>query len=249
MWTNVVKSTVQTIVRSCGYQFVRVPGTQRYESILPAARLAPWNADPEFLNVYNAIRTHTLVDVYRCWELWTLVMETAKVAGAILEVGVWRGGTGGLMAKRSMLSGSAAPVFLCDTFRGVVKAGGADAVYRGGEHANTSPQIVEALLQTLQVTNTRILQGIFPEDTAFQIDHATRFRLCHIDVDVYQSAKDILDWVWDRMSPCGAVVYDDYGFEFCDGIRKVVDEQRNKNDRLVLHNLNGHAIVIKLATP
>ena len=27
------------------------------------------------------------------------------------------------------------------------------------------------------------------------------FRLCHIDVDVYQSAKDVFDWVWPRLSP------------------------------------------------
>lgn len=242
-----VKSTIQTIVRSCGYQFVKLPGTQPYESILPVATHAPWNSDLDFLDVYRVIQTtHTLVDIYRCWELWTLAMETAKVEGGILEVGVWRGGTGALMAKRSMLSGNTEPVFLCDTFTGVVKAGVEDAVYRGGEHANTSRGVVEALLARLGINNTHILQGIFPEDTASQIDPSIRFRLCHIDVDVYQSAKDIMDWVWDRIPPGGAVVYDDYGFQFCDGIRKVVDEQRSKKDRLVLHNLNGHAIVIKL---
>ena len=32
-----------------------------------------------------------------------------------------------------------------------------------------------------------------------------------------------------------------------DGIRKFVDEERKKTDRLVIHNLNGHAIIIKLS--
>ena len=39
-----------------------------------------------------------MVDVYRCHELWTLAKQAAKVEGAILEVGVWRGGTGAILA-------------------------------------------------------------------------------------------------------------------------------------------------------
>ncbi len=40
-----------------------------------------------------------------------------------------------------------------------------------------------------------ILKGIFTD----QIEHLIsdkEFRFCHIDVDVYQSAKDIFNWVW-----------------------------------------------------
>lgn len=210
------------------------------------ATYAPWNVDPEFVSVYDTIRDNTLVDKYRCWELWTLVMETAKIEGAILEVGVWRGGTGSLMAKRSMLSGNTESVYLCDTFQGVVKAGREDTMYRGGEHADTSRNVVESLLRNLNVNNARILQGIFPEDTGGQIDPSIRFRLCHIDVDVYRSAQDVVNWIWDRMPAGGVIVYDDYGFRECEGIRKFVDEQRLQKDRLVLHNLNGHAVVVKL---
>jgi len=71
------------------------------------------------------------------------------------------------------------------------------------------------------------------------------FRLCHCDVDVYQSAKDVFDWAWERLSPGGLAVFDDYGFPACPGVTKFVDEQRGRDDRLVLHNLNGHGIVVK----
>ena len=73
-----------------------------------------------------------------------------------------------------------------------------------------------------------------------------QFRFCHIDVDVYQSAKDIVDWIWDKMVPGGITVYDDYGFMGCDGITRFVEEQSTYKDRVTIHNLNGHAIVIKL---
>jgi O-methyltransferase len=241
-----VRSSVQSLVRGLGWQLTKLPTGAEYEPILPQAQYAPWNADPAFEQVYATIKGRTLVDVYRCWELWTLVDQTARLGGSIIEVGVWRGGTGALMAKRLVLSGSTKPIYLCDTFTGVVKAGAQDSVYKGGEHADTSAAVVTGLLKELGVANGRILQGIFPEDTAGQVPATERFGLCHIDVDVYQSASDVFDWVWDKLLPGGVVVFDDYGFEQCRGIRKFVDEQRGKRDRLVMHNLNGHGLVLKL---
>lgn len=37
----------------------------------------------------------------------------------------------------------------------------------------------------------------------------------------------------------------DYGFSRCDGVAKLVDSMFGSPDRLIVHNLNGHAIVIK----
>jgi O-methyltransferase len=65
-------------------------------------------------------------------------------------------------------------------------------------------------------------------------------------VDVYQSARSVLDWIWGRLEVGGVVIYDDYGFEGCEGITKFVNEQSAEKDRLVFHNLNGHALVVKL---
>lgn len=48
------------------------------------------------------------------------------------------------------------------------------------------------------------------------------------------------------MVPGGIIVYDDFGFQTADGVTKYVEEQRQCADRLVIHNLNGHAVVIKL---
>ena len=57
----------------------------------------------------------------------------------------------------------------------------------------------------------RILEGIFPEETAHLIETG-EFGLCHIDVDVYQSARDAAEWVWPRLQVGGVIVFDDYGF-------------------------------------
>lgn len=52
--------------------------------------------------------------------------------------------------------------------------------------------------------------------------------------------------VWHRTSIGGIIVYDDYGFQQCSGITKHVEEQIHDPDRVVLHNLNGHAVIIKI---
>jgi O-methyltransferase len=244
-----VKKSVQGMFKIFGLELVPLPtGTLEYEHVHPVANYTPWNVEAEFLSTYELVRSNTLVDIYRCWELWTLVGQTAKLGGAILEVGVWRGGTGALMAKRAAAFGDKDRIYLCDTFEGVVKAGGRDTLYKGGEHSDTSLQVVEDLLRKLEVPNTRILKGIFPEQTAHLIEPDTRFRLCHIDVDVYQSAKDSMAWIWDRMVPGGVVVFDDYGIKGIEGITRYVNELAAESDRLVLHNLNGHGIVVKAPT-
>jgi O-methyltransferase len=210
----------------------------------PISTYAPWQSDEEFQRVYRAVRRNTLVDVWRLYELWSLLEELADVPGSVLEVGVWRGGSGSLMAQRAAALGFPDTVYLCDTWEGVVKTGEVDTYYRDGKHDDTSREIVESLVQRLGLSNVELLQGIFPDDTASRVE-AEEFRLCHIDVDVYQSASDVLDWVWPRLSRGGVVVYDDYGFPACPGITRFVDEQRGRSDRLVLHNLNGHGIVVK----
>lgn len=246
-----VRSIIQNTLHKCGYEIHRchrdgeTTAGALYEWVHPHATYSPWNADTDFLETYRDIHLHTRVDRYRCFDLWSLVGQSRKAEGSLIEVGVWRGGTGALIARRASLAGINAPVYLCDTFTGVVKASHRDTVYRGGEHADTTRQTVEALLDTLGISNVKILEGIFPEQTAHMI-REDRFRFCHIDVDVYQSAKDILDWIWHRMSIGGIIVYDDYGFQQCSGITKHVEEQVHDPDRVILHNLNGHAVIIKI---
>jgi len=221
-------------------------GLLPHSIIRPVPTYSPWRSDERFHAAYQLISPNTLVDLYRCYELWSLVAESAKLpAGDFLEVGVWRGGTGCLIAKRAQLERIPGTVYLCDTFDGVVKAGSRDRHYEGGEHSDTSSDIVKALAQSLSVTNIEILKGIFPEATGHIVQDCS-FRFCHIDVDVYESAKEVLEWVWPRLVAGGIVVFDDYGSLSTGGITELVNEQRAQADRLMLHNLNGHAVFIKL---
>lgn len=216
----------------------------KYE-IVTLHRYAPWLTDEKFQQTYNKIKDYTLVDLYRCYELFDFVKRIENIEGDIIEIGVWRGGTSAIMAAALQTVNSKKTIFLCDTFSGVVKAGEFDIRYKGGEHSDTSDQLVKDLLSSLQLKNFRLLKGIFPEETGSAVESNT-FSLCHIDVDVYQSAVDIIAWIYPKLSKGGALVFDDYGFRGCNGITYLVNELRLEvNKWLYIYNLNGHAFLIK----
>ncbi len=226
-----------------------------YGTVEPVANYRPWDVDERFQAVYRLVRDATMVDVYRLWTLWFIARQVP--AGDVLEVGSWRGGSGTVIARAlaDTTDGQRAgglgerKVYLADTFTGVVKASARDTYYKGGEHANTSVGTVRDLLERAGVPHVQLLPGVFPDESAAGIADR-RFALCHIDVDVYQSAKETFDWVWPRMVPGGVVVFDDYGFYGCEGVTSLIEEIAGRPDdadgRLtVIPSLSGQATVTR----
>ncbi len=244
MTLRMLKRKVQSLLLRFGYDIRRVPppgprDTQEHGEVRPLARYSPWRTDREFRRIYSLISPSTLVDEYRCYELWRLAKQMEHLAGLFIEIGVWKGGTGCLIAFATHKS-----VILCDTFRGVVKAGPYDTFYKGGEHSDATEQEVRSLAKRLKVLDRiKILCGIFPEETGDFINDA--IALCHIDVDAYESARDVFNKIWPLMVHGGVVIFDDYGFQGCEGVTRFVNEISPIN-HLFIHNLNGHAIFVKI---
>ncbi len=218
-----------------------------HSAIVSNSTYSPWLDDREFDRIWRQVSENSLVDIYRMHQLWSLTGQVCgdrNLNGDILEVGSWRGGSGCLIASRCATGNPGLRVFLADTFCGVAKAGVNDTLYRGGEHRDTTPELVMKLVNGLELSNVEVLQGLFPEETAHLLAKR-EFRFCHIDVDAYQSARDVFEWVWPRLCNGGVVVFDDYGFWGCEGITKLVNENSTANDRLFIHNLSGQAIIVK----
>lgn len=201
---------------------------------------APWLTDAQFGAIYDRIRENTLVDRSRCYSLFRLAKQVRDVPGNILEVGVWRGGTTALLAHTR----PDRMVFAADTFAGVVKASDWEH-YTDGAHADADRQAVDSFLAKLGLSNVRILEGVFPDDTGGEVEDQS-FALVHIDVDVYLSARDALDFIWPRLSPSGVVVLDDYGFvSACVGVHRLGEEWAERNDNLFIASPNGQGYIIK----
>jgi len=214
-----------------------------HEQILPKATYAPWRADPAFLALHEKVRGSTLIDIYRLYELYDLAGWTGASAGDFLEVGVWRGGSAAIIGSRARMF-PGAKLWLADTFSGVPEVKSShNTLYQGGEHADTSIELVRRILQECGVRNYEILQGLFPSKTGKRVEQ-TQFRFAHIDVDSYESASQVFEWVWPRLAVGGLVVFDDYGIWGCEGIAAYINGLKEKG-LSVIHNLNGHGIVFK----
>lgn len=217
-----------------------------YEPSIPVtSQYAPWKQDEAFQKAYQEIKAYTLVEETRCWELWDLLGQRkglGKYAGDIIEVGVWRGGTGCLLAMRAKQLGYDCRIYLCDTWAGVPQSEitGQDPVYRGGEHADALVWEVDDLIDKLGLDGAFLVRGTFPDSFKEDLPWC---RFLHIDVDVYQSAKRAFEAVMPRLTPNSLVVFDDYGFVKCGGVTRYVNELRVEG-YTVVYNLNGHAIVM-----
>jgi O-methyltransferase len=241
-----IKRTAYSAIRATKELPPQVPEL-RHAPVLPRfATYSPWLTDAPFNATMQAVRQHTLVDRLRCYELWSLVQQSAKLnRGSLIEVGVWRGGTGCLIAEAARISGVSEPIYLCDTFSGVVNAGDMDTRYKGGEHSDTSADTVKQLAQSMNLTSVQVLQGIFPTATGDSVGDA--FRFVHLDLDVYESTRQSLDFLWPRLVVGGIVVFDDYGTHGCEGVTRLVNETSIRGDCTFIHNANGHGILIKTA--
>ncbi|HUI02751.1 MAG TPA: TylF/MycF/NovP-related O-methyltransferase [Acidimicrobiales bacterium] len=219
-------------------------GRTDHSTLISVATYSPWRTDAAFREVRRVVEDATLLDEMRLYELWRLAGQVGAVEGDVIEVGSWRGGAGCLIASRIAEQAPGATVFLCDTFEGVVKAGPDDPTYQGGEHADASPEMVRALAAELGLSNVEVLVGTFPDDTGAAVEERS-FRFVHMDLDVYRSSREAFEWLRPRLAVGSVTVFDDYGFSLTEGARKFVDELEGDPDFVIVHNLNGHAVVVR----
>ena len=86
-------------------------------------------------------------------------------------------------------------------------------------------------------------KGWIPE--RFQEVDDRRFKLVHIDVDLYQPTHDSLAFFYPRMVPGGVILCDDYGSTLCPGARRAMDEFfSDKPEHSVIDLLNGQGLVV-----
>jgi O-methyltransferase len=206
-------------------------------------RYAPWVMDEQFKFIYHLIKDYSLLDLYRLYDLYSLAIQSSKISGCILEVGVANGGSGALLSFVAKEQNKTC--YLADTWKGVVKASDKDTNFVGGEFEYAETEVVNHLLSSLNTTaNTQLLVGIFPDDTAKNIKD--RISFIHIDVDTYISCKDTIEWAISKLSIGAIIVFDDYGFLGLEGVTRYVNEFSKDARFIYNYNLNGHATFVKI---
>jgi len=184
---------------------------------------------------------HTMLDKYRCFMLYQLARRYRYSSSDVnvAEVGVCRGGT----AKLLLRTLRHAHGLLFDTFVGLPNTVKTDKdYYKAGAFSETSLEEVRAYLSQ-DCDNFTITPGVFPE-TADNFLHR-RFSFVHVDVDIYQSARDCCEFFYSRLISGGTMLFDDYGFRICPGVRSAVDEYFVDKPDKIVYLFGGQCFVIK----
>ncbi len=175
-----------------------------------------WSREPSFLELLERIEGRTLVTPDRCFALYQWVRMAAHLPGEFAELGVYRGGTALLIAEAA----AGRTLHLFDTFSGMPATDGGVDVHREGDFRDTSLAAVQRLFADRG--DVLFHPGRFPETAAAVAGR--RFALVHVDVDIYQSVKDALEFFYPLLVPGGWLLFDDYDWQRTPGVRKALDE-------------------------
>jgi len=158
--------------------------------------------------------------------------------GCVAEVGVYRGGSALLLCRANPDS----EIFIFDTFEGLPEPSGFDNTHLKGDFSDTSEQQVRKLLAGYR--NCRIYKGLFPEETGHHIQDKL-FKLVHLDVDIYTSYKNSLEFFYPRMVRGGIVIMDDYASGYCLGAKKAIDNFMTGKSEILIRDPLRQAHFVK----
>jgi O-methyltransferase len=204
---------------------------------------------PQFGELAQQIRSEgqTYLHFDRLYTLWQAVQTMPSSARAIVEVGVYRGGSARFLAEALRLQQRPDVVlFACDTFAGHTEVDeGIDGAHQPGvQFRRVTARRVAKYLGTRE--QIRLIQGDIRE-TASTFAAKQAFGLVHVDVDVFPITRFCLEFFGPRVVPGGAFIVDDYGTLTCRGVQKAVDEFATSNPHFrLLHLLTGQALLVRL---
>lgn len=139
------------------------------------------------------------------------------IPGDLVECGVWRGGAGILMAGMLAAQGSTGRrVWLADSFAGLPPPdpeldGSGDVAHLNTAGLAVSLAEVKSNIERFGLLDrsVRFLEGWFA-DTLPKAP-IERIAVLRLDGDLYHSTMDALDSLYDKVTPRGFVIIDDYG--------------------------------------
>lgn len=150
--------------------------------------------------------------------------ECLKIPGDFVELGCYKGDTSLLLAE--VLKGSDKKLWLYDSFEGLPEKSTFDNSPLGkdfvsGELAVTKREVKERFLRAgLKVPI--IKKGWF-SDFSFD-DLPEKIAFCFLDGDFYESIRDGLKLIENKMSDDSILIVHDYGNPALPGVKKAVDE-------------------------
>lgn len=173
------------------------------------------------------------------YQIYMTVRETGKISGDIAEVGVYRGGT----AKVICMARENKSLHLFDTFgEGLPEPGKYDdSQWEKGAFKLPNSEFNMIKQRLSGETNVFFYQGIFPDSSGPVKDK--KFSFVHLDVDIYQSTLDCLEFFYPRMTNGGVIISHDY--HGAAGVKKAFQEFFETKPEAIIVLSTSQCLIVK----
>lgn len=212
-----------------------IPELPHYDEIT----LHKWLIPGEFRDIFENVKDQTVVSQDRLWNLWELSNICLHIEGEFWECGVYKGGSGKLLSKVAKKKNKTIRLF--DTFEGMPDVNPDIDFHHAGDFDDVQFNHIKNFIG--RDDHIEYMQGIIP--ATFDGLDDCKIAFAHIDVDIYQSVKDCLEFIWPRLTFGGIVVADDYGFATCLGAKKAFDEFCMDMNLSMFYSRTGQGILFK----
>ena len=184
----------------------------------------------------------TLLDYQRLAMLAAALRATKDLSGDVIEFGTFQGGSSGVMLQQL---DAAKTLHVCDSFEGMPDVAAEDNFHQKGDFADTGAERVRHGLSELG-DNFEMHVGFFSKTIPeMEAKESLRFSFAHIDVDLYESVRDALEFCYPRMEKGGIIILDDYGAPTCVGGKKAADEFfESKVESIVTLSQPAHGCIV-----
>lgn len=149
-------------------------------------------------------------------------LSCIELQGDVVDLGSYKGGSAFVLRCLSKK-----PLHLFDTWEGTPYS---DDLC----HHKKGEWVVPLATCKLNIGEAYYHKGIFPATAELLKDR--QFCFVFVDSDTYQSVKDAIEFFWPRMVYSGKMVFDDYGWEPCAGVKKAIDEVIFSGQKQVIAN-------------
>jgi O-methyltransferase len=198
----------------------------------------------EFMNAYIQLisEERILLSVREMYNIYYHVLRCKELDGDMAEVGVFRGGS----AKLIRMFKGKARLLLFDTFVGMPATDKTKDEHGLGDFSETSLEQVQAYVGDGPDLEYR--KGFFP-GTVDDSVAARKFSFVNLDVDIYQSTLDGLNFFYPRLTEGGVIISHDYSSNFCGGVRAAFDLFCQENNIVAIPLWDTQCLILKAPIP
>jgi len=218
---------------------------------LDVVRFPPVDFRTNETEIFQAVRPLTMTSPERVYVLIEAVryLTRAAIPGAIVECGVWKGGSMAAAARTLLqLQDVSRDLYLFDTFQGMTQPTAVDVDFSGAHASQVQAASVGADKPWCEAPLTQVKEVLYATGYPKEKIHFVQGRvedtlpasapesiaLLRLDTDWYESTRHELVHLFPRLIRGGVLIIDDYGH--WQGSRKACDEYFEQNRIPILLN-------------